>query len=65
MGLIDPMVITSAIPQGGIAFEASSLVLWVSMVGLLGVTFLGIVAAVPRRRRVSTVLRLVPAAETR
>jgi len=62
MGVIDPMVINSAVVGGVVPF-GGAVGLWVSLVGALSIAVGAIVAAVPRRRRRPYVVRLArPAA---
>jgi len=50
MGLIDPMLINSAVATGVVPFGAS-MVLRASMIGVLSAAVAAIVAAVPGQRR--------------
>lgn len=58
MGLIDPMLVNTAVATGVVLFGQSTL-LWASMIGVLGAAAAAIVVAVPRPRRSVKPVRLV------
>jgi len=58
MGLIDPMLVNTAVATGVVPF-GQSMVLWASMIGVLSAATAAIVAAVPRQRRSAKPVRLV------
>ena len=62
MGFIDSMMFVSATPASILPF-GSPMLLWVFMVGTLGVAAGAIILSVPRRRRWARPLYLVRAAQ--
>lgn len=59
MGLIEPLAIASTLPSGVLPLGAS-LLIWVPLVGLLGIAAIGLIwSVVPRRQRSLRTLRLV------